>query len=460
MWAPVVPSAGVMIGRALKHYTIEEQLGQGGMGVVYRARDTRLGRLVALKLLPPEFSTDTERKTRFLQEARAAASVNHPALAQVYDVDEGEDGVFIAMELVPGKTVEALIHGRELDLAGALEIALQVAGGLQKAHDAGIVHRDIKPSNVMVTPDGHAKILDFGLAKLMDSPSGMQAVSQLDTLARTRVGMVLGTMGYMSPEQARGLPVDRRSDIFSFGVLLFEMATGQRPFSGATPLDTLHAIAFEETRPLTELRANVPPHLQRVVSGCLRKRPEDRYPECRDAIADLKIAKHEAESGITGRHPLLARIEERFRSLSLAKPAERLLWAAGAAVVAGGVFFLLQSAANNMGGFIFFGLIALLAWRRYRNRRQRLARRFLSKARRLHEVRLVAVDGMKLTVVTDKALAKTYVRLHAEVDAINRAMFLGDPFTLVVRDDAGPDEVRALLAGPGVLYVRDEPPPR
>jgi predicted Ser/Thr protein kinase len=451
-----------MIGRALKQYTIEEPLGQGGMGVVYRARDTRLGRPVALKVLPPEFSQDGERKTRFLQEARAAAAVNHPALAQVYDVDEVDGGLFIAMELVEGKTVEALIHARELDLGGALEIGLQVAGGLQKAHESGIVHRDIKPSNVMVTPDGHAKILDFGLAKLMDAPSGApQAVSQLDTLARTRVGMVMGTMGYMSPEQARGLPVDRRSDIFSFGVLLYEMATGHRPFSGATPLDTLHAIAFEDTKPLTELRANTPPHLQSVVARCLRKRPEDRYSECREVIADLKIAKHEADSGISGRAPLLARLEERFGgSLSALKPGPALLMVVLAAAALGGGYFLVERAARNIGSVIFFVAIALYAWRSYKNRRARLTRRFVSRARRLPEVRVIALEGMKLTVVADKAVAKTYVRLRAEVDAINEAMFVGDPFALVVRDDAGAEEVRALLAASGVLYVRDDPPPR
>jgi serine/threonine protein kinase len=156
-----------MIGQTIKHYEVEALLGEGGMGVVYKARDTRLGRQVALKLLLPEFTRDPERKTRFLREARAASAVNHPAIAQIYDVDEGPEGLFIAMELVEGKTVKSLIQGRELDLLGALEIAAQVGGGLQKAHEAGIVHRDIKPENIVVTPDGHAKILDFGLAKLL-----------------------------------------------------------------------------------------------------------------------------------------------------------------------------------------------------------------------------------------------------------------------------------------------------
>src|SRR5512140_1933503 len=230
-----------MIGQMVKHYEVEELLGRGGMGVVYRARDTHLGRPVALKVLPPEVSRDPDRKARFLQEARAASAVNHPAIAQVYDVDEGEHGIFIAMELVQGRTVRTLVQERELDALGAIEIATQVAGGLHKAHEAGIVHRDIKPENVVVTPDGHAKILDFGLAKLTEPDTQSQdGISQMETLAKTQAGFVLGTLRYMSPEQARGQAVDHRSDIFSLGVLLYEMVTGQLPFSGTPALDTLH----------------------------------------------------------------------------------------------------------------------------------------------------------------------------------------------------------------------------
>ena len=275
-----------MIGQTIKHYEVEELLGKGGMGVVYKARDTRLGRPVALKLLPPELTRDEDRKARFFQEARAASAVNHPAIAQIYDVDEGPEGLFIAMELVEGKTVKALIQGRELDVLGALEIAAQVASGLQKAHEAGIVHRDIKPENLVVTPDGHAKILDFGLAKLLEAPKddAPDGISHMETLAKTQAGIVLGTLRYMSPEQARGQAVDHRSDIFSLGIVLYEMVTGQLPFSGASALDTLHAIAFEETRPMTALRPNLPPSLQRVVTRCLRKRAPDRYPDAKELV--------------------------------------------------------------------------------------------------------------------------------------------------------------------------------
>ena len=456
---PLLPSVG-MIGQAIKHYQVEELLGQGGMGVVYRARDTRLGRPVALKVLPPEFTRDQDRKGRFLQEARAAAAVTHPAIAQVYDVDEGPEGLFIAMELVEGKTVKALIQGRELDLLGALEIATQVGGGLQKAHEAGVVHRDIKPENIVVTPDGHAKILDFGLAKLLEptAPQAPEGISHMETLAKTQAGFVLGTLRYMSPEQARGQAVDHRSDIFSLGVVLYEMVTGQLPFSGTTALDTLHAIAFEETRPMTALRPNLPPSLQRVVTRCLRKRPQDRYPDAKELVGDLKTIQREVESGISSKAPLGARLQEQWASLRDRTLGEWLL--PGLALVIAlavllSVFFR-PAVENVVPGLIFPAIAALLVWRRFRNRRLRLARRFVAKVRKMAEVRLVALDGMRFTVVADRAQAKTYVRANALLDGVNSSMFFGDPFTLVIREGVSPEEEKALLSGPGVLYVRED----
>jgi len=456
---PLLPSVG-MIGQAIKHYQVEELLGQGGMGVVYRARDTRLGRPVALKVLPPEFTRDQDRKGRFLQEARAAAAVTHPAIAQVYDVDEGPEGLFIAMELVEGKTVKALIQGRELDLLGALEIATQVGGGLQKAHEAGVVHRDIKPENIVVTPDGHAKILDFGLAKLLEptAPQAPEGISHMETLAKTQAGFVLGTLRYMSPEQARGQAVDHRSDIFSLGIVLYEMVTGQLPFSGTTALDTLHAIAFEETRPMTALRPNLPPSLQRVVTRCLRKRPQDRYPDAKELVGDLKTIQREVESGISSKAPLGARLQEQWASLRDRTLGEWLL--PGLALVIAlavllSVFFR-PAVENVVPGLIFPAIAALLVWRRFRNRRLRLARRFVAKVRKMAEVRLVALDGMRFTVVADRAQAKTYVRANALLDGVNSSMFFGDPFTLVIREGVSPEEEKALLSGPGVLYVRED----
>jgi predicted Ser/Thr protein kinase len=450
-----------MIGRTLKHYEVEERLGQGGMGVVYRARDTRLNRPVALKLLPPEFTEDADRRQRFLREARAACAVNHPAIAQVYDVDEAEGGVFFAMELVEGQTVRALMQGRELDLLGGLEVATQVASGLAKAHEAGIVHRDIKPENVMVTPDGHAKLLDFGLAKLLEPESGAAAaagdeLSHMETVARTQAGMVMGTLRYMSPEQARGQSVDHRSDIFSLGIVLYEMVTGQLPFSGNNPLDTLHSIAFEETRPVTALRANLPPSLQRVVSRCLRKRPQDRYGEAKELVSDLKAVQREVESGISQKISLKAQLQERLRALG-----ERTLtewaWSAGAGIIVLGLMAgLVASEEISLAAIFWIGVGGLFLYRRIRNRRYRFIRRFAAKIQRMPEVRIIAVDGLQVTVLADRALAKTYVRVNSVIGGINAKMFFGEPFSATVRDDLTEEETRALLSGPGIVYVRPD----
>ncbi len=450
-----------MIGETIGHYRVEELLGKGGMGVVYRARDNRLGRSVALKLLPPEFTRDPDRKSRFLQEARAASAVNHPAIAQVYDVDESEQGLFIAMELVEGKTVKALIERRELDVLGALEIATQVAGGLQRAHEAGVVHRDVKPENVIVTPEGHAKILDFGLAKLLEpTPQGADGLSQMETLAKTQAGFVLGTLRYMSPEQARGQAIDHRSDIFSVGVMLYEMVSGQLPFAGGSALDTLHAIAFEETRPVTALRPNLPASLQRVITRCLRKRPQDRYPDAKELVGDLKAVQREIESGVSTKVPLAARLQEQWQSLRDRTLGDWLLPAAvGVVVLAVLVSLFFVGRADETGPGLFFTVLGgLFIWRRIRNRRLRIARRFVRKASRIPEVRLIVIERMRFLVLVDRAQARTYLRANAALDSINASMFFGEPFALAIRDAFTPEEERALLAGPGVLYVREGPP--
>jgi hypothetical protein len=314
----------------------------------------------------------------------------------------------------------------------------------------------------VVTPDGHAKILDFGLAKLLEptAPEAPEGISRMETLAKTQAGLVLGTLRYMSPEQARGQAVDHRSDIFSLGIVLYEMVTGQLPFSGTTALDTLHAIAFEETRPMTALRANLPPSLQRVVTRCLRKRAQDRYPDAKELVGDLKTIQREVESGISSKAPLGLRLQEQWRSLRDRTLGEWLLPGV-VLVVALAVLlsiFLRPSAEGVIPGLIFPGIGALLVWRRFRHRRLRLARRFVAKVRKMPEVRLVAVDGMRLTVVADRAQAKTYVRANALLDSVNSSTFFGEPFTLVIREGVTPEEEKALLSGTGVLYVREDEP--
>jgi hypothetical protein len=241
------------------------------------------------------------------------------------------------------------------------------------------------------------------------------------------------------------------------------MVTGQLPFSGTTALDTLHAIAFEETRPMTALRPNLPPSLQRVVTRCLRKRAQDRYPDAKELVADLKTVQREVESGVSSKAALGARLQERWAALRDRTLGEWLL--PGAVLVIGLAVllsvFLRPTVESVVPGLIFPGIAGLLVWRRFRNRRLRLARRFVAKVRKMPEVRLVALDGMRFSLVADRAQAKTYVRANALLDAINSSMFFGDPFTLVIREDVAPEEERSLLSSPGVLYVReDEPPPR
>jgi predicted Ser/Thr protein kinase len=451
-----------MVGQNLKHYAVEAILGKGGMGTVYRARDTRLQRPVALKVLTADLTADPDRKARFLQEARAAAAITHPAIAQVYDVDEADGITFIAMELVEGQTVRQLIASHDLDLLSGLEVAIQVGEGLARAHETGIVHRDIKSENIMVTKDGHAKILDFGLAKLnplhnVSADSGTEEhMSQMATVAQTQAGMVVGTLAYMSPEQARGRSVDHRSDVFSLGVTIYEMITGQLPFSGQSPLDTMHAIAFEETRPVTSIRQNLPPEVHRIISRCLRKRPEDRYPDAKALVDDLKALKRDVDSGVTRAVPVGDRLREQLESFKNLKPAT-LAWIAGGAVLL--ILALLLLSTGRSGGawplFGFFG-IGLLVYRRLRNRPQKMLKRFADRIGKLPEVKLITCQQNKILVVVDRTQAKIYVRVNGMLESMNRKLIFGDPMTVAVRDDVPQEELRKILQQPGVLYVHDD----
>ncbi len=283
-----VPTArGDLTGSRLGPYEIRERLGAGGMGEVFRARDTRLDRDVALKILPDAFALDPERVRRFEGEARAASALNHPNIVVVYDVGSAESLSYIAMELVEGKTLREALFAGPFPLKRVFDVSGQIASGLARAHEVGIVHRDLKPENVMVGTDGLVKILDFGLAKRM--PFEGDAGSGKTTL--TMEGSVVGTVGYMSPEQAQGQPVDFRSDQFSFGSILYEMASGNRAFKGKSPVETLAAIINEEPEPIERLNPRVPAPLRWIVERCLAKEPAARYASTQDLAQELKTVR-------------------------------------------------------------------------------------------------------------------------------------------------------------------------
>jgi len=276
-----------MIGKTISHYKILEKLGEGGMGVVYKAQDTKLDRIVALKFLPKDLLCDEEARMRFEHEAKAASALDHPNIATIYEIDEAEGECFISMAYIEGKSIKEVIKEKRLSIEEILGVAVQFCEGLTAAHEKGIVHRDIKSDNIMLTPGGLVKIMDFGLAKL-------KGVTKL-----TKTGSTLGTVAYMSPEQAQGMEVDQRSDIFSFGVVLYEMITGQLPFKGEHEAAVIYSIINETPEPLARYKANVPEELQRIVDKALKKDRNTRYQGAADLIADLKgLLKEMAEGGM------------------------------------------------------------------------------------------------------------------------------------------------------------------
>jgi serine/threonine protein kinase len=289
-----------MVGRRVQQYQFTEKLGAGGMGEIYKAQDTRLSRTVAIKVLPSAKSGDPDRRRRFLQEAQAASGLNHPSIITIHDVISEGDTEFMVMEHVQGKTLNDLIPKGGLRVPLVIKYALQMADALSTAHAAGIVHRDLKPANVMVTESGLVKILDFGLAKVTD-PGPIPDDDRTRTIANaaplTVEGSILGTVSYMSPEQAQGKKVDTRSDIFSFGAVLYEMATGSRAFEGESSLSTLSSILRDEPRPVIEVAPDVPPTLEAVFVRCLRKNPDDRWQNMKEVQGALSALKRESDSG-------------------------------------------------------------------------------------------------------------------------------------------------------------------
>src|SRR6266496_3807947 len=284
-------------GSTLSHYRIISKIGAGGMGEVYLAQDTKLDRKVALKILPAELAAHRDRMERFVREAKAAASLNHPNIATIHEIGASDGVNFIAMEFIDGATLREKIHQQQTELRKLLRFLQHVAEGLAKAHAIGIVHRDLKPDNIMITRDGHAKILDFGLAKLVEPQQTLNSTSawpsEDDTAIpppHSAIGTVIGTAGYMSPEQARGRTnlIDERSDIFSFGCILYEAVTGHKAFKGEDRIDSLNKIIRAPFPPISNFNPDVPGDLQKIIRRCLEKDPEERYQSIKDVAMELK----------------------------------------------------------------------------------------------------------------------------------------------------------------------------
>ena len=284
-------------GTHLGAYEIVAAIGSGGMGDVYKARDTRLNRIVAIKVLSAEATADPDRKQRFVREAKAASALNHPNIITVYEIGSHDNVDFIAMEYIAGQTLQAMLHGKGMPVKEVLRCMDAVAGALATAHAAGIVHRDLKPANVMITVDGRVKVLDFGLAKLMHSSESDESASTETLASLTQQGSIVGTAEYMSPEQAQGKKVDHRSDVFSFGVLLYEVITGRRAFQGDTQLSVLASILHSEPRPVREFATNTPRGLEKIIVRCLRKDPGSRFQMMEDVRIALEDSGEDVETG-------------------------------------------------------------------------------------------------------------------------------------------------------------------
>jgi hypothetical protein len=334
-----------MLGQTILQYQILEKLGAGGMGDVYKAQDTRLNRTVAIKVLAAGNSGDPEHRRRFIQEAQAASSLNHPNIITIHDIVSHDGQEFMVMEFVSGKPLTELIAPSGLPVADTLKYSVQIADALQAAHAAGIIHRDLKPANIMVTDSGLVKILDWGLAKFTESSMFTSLTDDTQPVGSTPVttdGSILGTVNYMSPEQAQGKRVDLRSDIFSFGVVLYEMITGRKAFAADSMISTLSAILRDEPKPIGEIVSGVAPELQQLVHRALRKNPDQRWQSMAEVHAELAALKQRSESGVLTIPPPAAEIEKpRLIPLALTGAFLAIL------LVAGGWWWMNRSAARR-----------------------------------------------------------------------------------------------------------------
>ena len=286
-----------MIGKTVGHYRITAELGAGGMGEVYLAEDARLERKAAIKFLPEELAADPDRRQRFLTEARAASALNHPHVCVVYDVGATDDGLpFIAMEYIEGGSLESVLKNRRLEISQVVDVAVQVADALDAAHARRIVHRDIKPANISLNDRGQVKVLDFGLAKRLATDS-LDSAGMTTEMQQTQDGALMGTPRYMSPEQVLGKPVDHRSDLFSLGVVLYELSTGQLPFGGANLGEILNNVVHSQPTAIARLNYDVPPELERITLKCLQKSPDRRYQSARELLVDLRNLARDLEHG-------------------------------------------------------------------------------------------------------------------------------------------------------------------
>jgi serine/threonine protein kinase/tetratricopeptide (TPR) repeat protein len=320
-----------MVGKSLGNYKILEKLGVGGQGTVYKATDAKLGRTVVVKVLPAELTVKEANLKRFEREARLASSLDHPNICTIFDLDEAEGLHFIAMQYVEGRNVRQLVGGHPLELKSALLIGIQVTDALAAAHSRGIIHRDIKSGNVMVTPSGQVKILDFGLAKLLDDTDDNSSKSTIHRTDLTEIGVPYGTATYAAPEQARGDRVDKRADIFSTGVLLYEMLTGTWPFRGKTSIDVRHAVLHDAPRPISELRKEpLPARLQQILDRCLAKEPRQRYQKIEEVRDDLRQVLQEVSTADATGQPYSTVVPEPARHLAGASPVSRAMrWLKG-----------------------------------------------------------------------------------------------------------------------------------